>query len=269
MLKVSDLKRFPGIVSITGNSDRRIQGFCSISDPKKGHLTFCKEGFENYLSGVHDCVVIILPLDIVYSEDNTYIVSTNPRLLFARILDKYSDETPQKVIIHPTASIGENVHIEGQVQIGKNVRIQPHCTIGITGFGLERDDEGRWVTIPQIGGVVIEDDVEIASMTNIHRGTLDNTTIGRGCRISIHCNVGHNCIIGKYSFLAGKTNLGGKTKIGDYCYLGMGTITKPGVVIGNNVMTGMGSMVIKDIPDGVIAYGNPAKVMKENLNLYK
>ena len=49
----------------------------------------------------------------------------------------------------------------------------------------------------------------------------------------------------------------------------MGTITKPGVVIGNNVMTGMGSMVVKDIPDGVIAYGNPAKVMRENLNLYK
>ena len=269
MLKASDLRGFPGVVSISGSLDRRIRGFCPISDPKEGHLTFCKEGFESYLSEVHGCVVIVPPLPIAYAEDNTYITSINPRLLFARVAAHYSIEAPPRVVIHPTACIGEDVHIEGHIQIGRNVHIQPHCTIGITGFGLERDDDGKWVTIPQIGGVVIEDDVEIASMSNVHRGTLGNTIISKGSKISIHCNVGHNCIIGKHSFLAGKTNLGGKTEIGDYCFLGMGTITKPGIIIGNNVITGIGSMVTKDLPDGVIAYGNPAKVMKDNLKLYK
>ena len=261
MLKVSDLKRFPGVVSITGNSDRRIQGFCPISDPKEGHLTFCKEGFESYLSKVHGCVVIVPPMSISYAEDNTYITSINPRLLFARVAAHYSVEAPPRVVIHPTVCIGENVHIEGHIQIGRNVHIQPHCTIGTVGFGYERDSDGLLVKIPQTGGVIIEDDVEIASMSNIHRGTLGNTVIGKGSKISIHCNVGHNCVIGKHTFLAGKTNLGGKTKVGDYCFLGMGTITKPSTVIGNNVITGMGSIVTKDIPNDVIVYGNPAKVM--------
>ena len=91
-----------------------------------------------------------------------------------------------------------------------------------------------------------------------------DTIIREGSIISVHCNVGHNCIVGKHTFLAGKTNLGGKTKVGDYCFLGMGVITKPGVVIGDNVVVGMGSIVTRDIPDKMIAYGNPAKVVKTN-----
>lgn len=269
MLRAANLLDFPGVTAHIGNTDRVIEGMCSLTKPQSGCLLFCKKGYEEHLSKVRGCTVIVSGEHFHFESSNTYLVSDNPRLLFARIARKYPTKVSHKVTIHPSAQIGESVYIEGRVSVGENVIIQPQCTIGVAGFGLERDENGEFVDFPQIGGVVIEKNVSIASRSNVHRGTLEDTIIGEGSKVSIHSNVGHNSIVGKHTFLAGKTNLGGKTRIGDYSYLGMGAITRPGISIGSNVIIGMGSIVTKNIPDGVIAWGNPAKVMKDNPEIWR
>ena len=264
MLKAVDILSFLGSLGASGNLEREIKGYSSIIDPKEQSLVFCKRGFESYLEGVKKCTVIIPHLGEFPNGDNTYIMSNNPRLLFAKVAAEHFTYGDLLQEIDISAHVSESVSIEGRVKIGKNVFIQPHCTIGTAGPGYERDNAGKFIWLPQLGGTIIENDVAVFTHANIHRGTLGDTIIKEGSIISVHCNVGHNCIVGKHTFLAGKTNLGGKTKVGDYCFLGMGVITKPGVVIGDNVVVGMGSIVTRDIPDKMIAYGNPAKVMKTN-----
>jgi UDP-3-O-[3-hydroxymyristoyl] glucosamine N-acyltransferase len=238
---------------VKGNINRTITKPGSIKNAKVGDLIFCIKENEISLKDITSCTVICasFPKDNI---NNTYIIVKNPKLWFAKVVDRFFN--PRK-----TNNIHKTVVLEGNIEIGKNVFIQAYCTIGTEGFGHVLDENGKWIHFPQIGGVTIENDVEIATGTNIHRGTLDNTIIQKGTKISTHCNIGHNSIIGKHTFIGGNTNLGGKTEIGDHCFIGMRVVTKPGIKIGNNTTIGMGSVVIKDIGDNCIAYGNPAKVI--------
>ena len=161
-----------------------------------------------------------------------------------------------------------NVVPKVDIHIGKRVRIQVQVSIGTAGFGYERNEKGEWEYFPQIGGVIIGDDVDVGAHANIQRGTLDDTIIGQGSKVGPYCNIGHNSIVGKHTFLAGKTNLGGKTQIGDYCFIGMSVVTLPGVKIGNNVMVGAEAVVTKNVPDGVVVCGVPAKVVGESTTKY-
>jgi len=300
MLKAADIAKLPGVISIRGDPNREINSFSSILNPQKGSLTFCKEGYESYLSGLEDCTVIVPCVGITFIESNTYILSGNPRLLFAHAEKSCLGEerlmSAYLAGIHPTAiidcdrtfiakdveigpytwikgecSIGENtrigshVHIEGKVVIGKNVCILSLATIGAAATGYVRNEEGELEYMPQLGGVFIADDVGIGSRVNVHRGALEDTTIGQGSVIGVSCNVGHNVVIGKHTGIAGKSNLGGKTRIGDYCNIGLSVVTVPSIRIGNNVTIGAGSVVTKDVEDGCVAYGVPAKVRTENV----
>ena len=267
-MKISDIVMLFG-GDYRGDIKKEVEGVSSLENPKKRSVLFCRKGYGHMLRGVRDCLVVLSWDDVpALDSSNACIISDNPRLIFARIARRFftgnslvsitSDPEPEGVIV------GNCVHFEGCFRIGKRVQIQPHVTIGTAGFGYERNEEGIWEYFPQVGGVIIEDDVDIASHTNIHRGTLDDTIIGQGSKISINCNIGHNSIIGKHTFIAGKTNLGGRTQIGDYCFIGMGVITKPGVKIGSNTIVGTGSLVTKDIESDCIAYGSPAEKKKDN-----
>ena len=300
-MKASDLMAFLEYPHCKGDQKKTITGISSLAQAKEGNLVFCVKGNEGGLVNIKNCTVIISKIDVsAFSDKNTYIMVDNPRKIWADLIRKFFYSKEDRIVlsvplgIHPTViypsylsflnkdieigpysyigrevvvgnsvRIGSYVHIEGRVLIGNNVSIQPQVTIGVMGMSYERNEAGKLENMPQIGGVVIADDVEIASKTNIHRGTLDNTIIGRGSKVSINCNIGHNSVIGKHTFIAGKTNLGGGTRVGDYCSIGMGVVTLPAVKIGNNVEVGMGSLVTKDIEDGVLAYGVPAKVIRE------
>lgn len=251
---------------MVGNPDRKIEKLSSFSRAEEGSLTFWSHRTVSFSILQGYTIVTFKPTSIGDTQRNTYLYVDNPRLAFAKaaqfFISKHPDMYRDNIAVDPSSHIHPTVVMHGIVTIGCNVTIQEFCSIGTAGFGYERDEEGKWVFIPQIGGVIIERNVDIAAHTNIHRGTLENTVVGEGSKISIHCNIGHNTIIGKHTFVAGKSNFGGKTKVGDYCFIGMGTITKPGVEIGDNVTIGMGSIVTKDIPSNVIAFGNPCKVMK-------
>jgi len=253
-MKVADIIKFIDTIKlIKGDINREITKPNSIKNANEGDLIFCIKENEMSLKNITSCTVICAS----FSKDNinnTYIIVKNPKLWFAKVVEHFFN--PRK-----TNHIHKTVILEGDIEIGENVFIQAYCTIGTEGFGHVLDENEKWTYFPQIGGVIIEDDVEIAVGTNIHRGTLDDTIIKKGTKISTHCNIGHNSIIGKHTFIGGNTNLGGKTEIGDHCFIGMRVVTKPGIKIGNNTTIGMGSVVVEDIGDNCIAYGNPAKVI--------
>ena len=133
--------------------------------------------------------------------------------------------------------IGEGCSIGANVVIGSRARLYPRvviyhgcvigddliahsgAVIGSDGFGIAMD-EGRWVKIPQIGRVVIGDDVEIGANTTIDRGALDDTVIGNGVKLDNQIQVAHNVRIGAHTAIAGCVGIAGSTTIGSYCRIG-------------------------------------------------
>ncbi|HEY0333633.1 MAG TPA: UDP-3-O-(3-hydroxymyristoyl)glucosamine N-acyltransferase [Stenotrophomonas sp.] len=106
-----------------------------------------------------------------------------------------------------------------RVRLGKRVRVHPGAVLGADGFGLAMD-AGRWIKVPQLGGVVIGDDCEIGANTCIDRGALEDTVLEEDVRVDNLVQIAHNCRIGAHTAIAGCTGIAGSAKIGRYCLLG-------------------------------------------------
>jgi UDP-3-O-[3-hydroxymyristoyl] glucosamine N-acyltransferase len=106
-----------------------------------------------------------------------------------------------------------------RVRLGKRVRVHPGAVLGADGFGLAMD-AGRWIKVPQLGGVVIGDDCEIGANSCIDRGALEDTVLEEDVRIDNLVQIAHNCRIGAHTAIAGCTGIAGSAKIGRYCLLG-------------------------------------------------
>lgn len=193
-------------------------------------------------------------------------------------------EVPASVSIGPCVSIGrdvvigENVRIEAGCVIGDGVTIgddsllYPNVTIyygcrigqrailhagvvlGADGFGFAPDGK-EWVKIPQIGAVLIGNDVEIGANTTIDRGAMDDTVVGDGCKIDNLVMIGHNCNIGPYSVIAGCTGMAGSTTLGEHCILGGATMISGHLSLAPNTTISGASTVMRSIvePNGVYA----------------
>ncbi|MCD9005406.1 UDP-3-O-(3-hydroxymyristoyl)glucosamine N-acyltransferase [Luteimonas sp. XNQY3] len=105
-----------------------------------------------------------------------------------------------------------------RVRLGARVTIHPGAVLGSEGFGLAMD-AGRWINVPQLGGVVVGDDCDIGANTTIDRGALDDTTLAEGVRLDNLIQIGHNVRIGAHTAIAGCVGIAGSTKIGSYCLL--------------------------------------------------
>lgn len=106
-----------------------------------------------------------------------------------------------------------------RVRLGRRVRVHPGAVIGADGFGLAMD-AGRWIKVPQLGGVVIGDDCEIGANSCIDRGALEDTVLEEDVRIDNLVQIAHNCRIGAHTAIAGCTGIAGSARIGRYCLLG-------------------------------------------------
>lgn len=150
------------------------------------------------------------------------------------------------------------VVVREHIAIGDRVIIHPNATIGADGFSyLQRG--GHSVKVPQIGSVSIEDDVEIGANTTIDRARSGVTRIGRGTKIDNLVQIGHNCDIGEDCILISMVAIGGSTKVGNRCMISGQTAIKDHITIGNGVQIAVKSFVVKDVPDGAILRGQPAK----------
>ena len=150
---------------------------------------------------------------------------------------------------------GVNIHAD--CQLGKNCLIHSGVVIGADGFGFMLMGE-KQQKIPQVGNVIIGDDVEIGANSCIDRATLGSTVVGNGTKIDNMVQIGHNCVIGKHCILCAQVGLAGSTVVGDYVYLA-GQVGAAGhLKIGDRAMIGAQSGVAGDIPEDGRYLGSPA-----------
>jgi UDP-3-O-[3-hydroxymyristoyl] glucosamine N-acyltransferase len=174
------------------------------------------------------------------------------------------------VKIYPNCFIGDNttigdnciffagVKIYSETEIGNNCNFHSGCVVGSDGFGFAPTEDGTFSKIPQIGNVIIEDDVEIGANTTIDRATLGTTIIRKGVKLDNHIQVAHNVEIGENTVIAAQTGIAGSTKIGSNCMIGGQVGIAGHITIGNNVRVQAQSGVGKNINDGEVLQGSPS-----------
>ncbi len=208
----------------------------------------------------------------------------NPRLVYSRLTKalfkkpiKYSIH--ETAIIHPEALICDQVYIgpytyigkctinNGAIihgncylydntRLGKNVVVEAGCVLGAEGFGLVQNPSGEWEKIYHLGGLNIEDNVEIGATTTIDRGTIGDTIIRKGVKVSKAVHISHNVEIGQNTLVTGGVLISGSTKIGKNVWIGPKASLLNKINIQDNAFIGISAVVTKDIPSYHRAIGN-------------
>ncbi len=282
--------------TLLGNAARVIRTIANLIPGEETALSFCK--YEEparalpLLKESRSAVVICsnaLAAHIALDGERAYLLADDPRLAFTKAAWRYFVIEDVRPGIHPTAIVhtGARVHETAEIgpycvigseteigrdsvlvghvsvlcptKIGARVRVWPGTVIGGDGFGYYPDREGELYKFPHVGGVVIEDDVEIGSNTSIDRGALGNTVLGEGTKVDNLVHIAHNVIIGKHCRIICHVGIGGSVRIGDRAYLGIGALVKNQKTIGADALIGMGAVVVKDVPANTTVIGNPAR----------
>lgn len=155
-------------------------------------------------------------------------------------------------------NLAAGVTIEYGVKLGRNVRVQVGAVIGSDGFGFARDERGRWEKIEQLGGVVVEDDVEIGANTMIDRGALGDTVIERGVMIDNVVHVAHNVRLGEDSVVSAGTGFAGSVRVGRRCLIGGGSAVSDHIELHDDTALAFRTTVTRGLRErGVYASTSP------------
>ncbi len=236
---------------IEGNENAAIHTFSKIEEGREGAISFLSNPkYTHYLYDTKSTIVLINEdVQLEKPVTPTLIRVKNAYECVAKLLQLYESMKPKKTgvdalaFVSPSAKIGQDVYIGPFTYIGENVeigdgtRIFPNVTIydgtrigqrvtihagaviGADGFGFAPNTEG-YEKIPQIGIVIIEDDVEIGANTCIDRSTMGQTIIHRGVKLDNLIQVAHNCEIGENTVMSAQAGMAGSTKIGAWCMVG-------------------------------------------------
>ena len=239
--------------------DDPYQAFASLLELYIQAKSMSKSGIEQP-SFIHKNAII---------EDDLYLgafayVSKNARI-------------GKNVKIYPQTFVGENVTIGDNCILYSGVKIYDDCIIGneciihsgvvvgSDGFGFAPQDDGTYKKIPQIGNVIIEDNVEIGANTTIDCSTMGSTIIRKGVKIDNLIQIAHNCEVGENTVMAAQTGIAGSTKIGKNCKIAGQSGFAGHLVIGNDVTVAAQAGVLKSIKDGVTVWGTPAIPIKDQI----
>lgn len=176
-------------------------------------------------------------------------------------------------VVGPTAVIGADVRIgrDGLIGagstvsnalVGDRVIVHPGCRIGQDGFGYQTE-AGRHAKIPQVGRVIIQDDVEIGAGSAIDRGAMGDTVIGEGTKIDNLVQIGHNVSIGRHCIIVAQTGISGSVTLEDWVVLGGQVGIADHITIGEGAQIGASSGLMRDVPAGEKWVGTPAKPARE------
>ena len=238
---------------IAGDPEVLIRQVGSLEYAGPGQIGFLSNPrFRSSLAGTRASAVV-LGADSEALTPLPRIVCDNPYAYFARVSQLFNPPFTQPAGVHPSAAISHGVKLGARAavgagcvlgegvsigddsclypgvvvyagcRIGARAIIHSGAVIGADGFGIARD-AGRWLKIPQIGGVVIGDDVEIGANTTIDRGTMDDTVIGDGVKLDNQIQIGHNCRVGAHTAMAGCVAVAGSAEIGGQCTIGAGAL---------------------------------------------
>jgi UDP-3-O-[3-hydroxymyristoyl] glucosamine N-acyltransferase len=301
MVSLQDIQKFLG-AEVVGTADSRsVLRPASIIDSDERSIVWLKRGVMNFRDLIHNtrALAIILPDEIEIDEvvGKVLFKVENPRLAFIRVIHEFFSITVDPGI-HPTAFVHKdahigpdayigpfsyvgksvvgkgsvihgNVHIYDNVTIGGNVLIHSGTVIGADGFGYEKDENGEIYKFPHIGGVLIEDNVEIGANTCIDKGSLGNTILKRGAKIDNLVHIAHNVVVGENAFVIANAMVGGSTVIGDNTWIAPSVSLMNGIIVGRDVTVGMSSLVTKNLPDAQTYAGVPARPINEFLALQR
>lgn len=284
---------FPNeILAVVGDPAREARSARPLSSCTPGSVTYLKAGgdpekFRAQLQGV----VLVCTQDharLLNDGSLTCLAVENPRLTFMRIVSSHFSLPRPPAGVHrtafvepdakidPTATVSAhcyvgsgcvigprtilhpNVVLYSDVRIGADVVIHASTVVGADGFGYERNEDGALEKFPHIGGVVIEDDVEIGSNTSIDRGTLGDTIIRSGVRIDNQCHISHNVEIGRNSAVIAQSMIGGSVIIGDQAWLAPAALVLNQIRIGAGATVGLGAVAVKNVNPGETVMGSPA-----------
>ncbi len=176
----------------------------------------------------------------------------------------------KNVKIYPNVYLGDNVKIGDDVILFSGVKIYSDCIVGSNcvihsgvivgadGFGFSPEEDGKYAKVPQIGNVIIEDDVEIGAGTTIDRATLGSTIIRKGVKLDNQIQIAHNVEIGEHTAIAAQTGIAGSTKIGKNCLIGGQVGIAGHLYIGDRVRIQAQSGIGRNLKDDETLQGSPA-----------
>lgn len=219
------------------------------------------------LAGIHPAAIIESDLPPSASVGAGTCVGRNVRLGEHCVIGQ-GCVIGDDVAIGASSTLHGNVSVYPGCRIGSRAIIHSGAVIGADGFGFARESDGAWTKIPQIGRVVIGDDVEIGAGTTIDRGALEDTVIEDGVKLDNLIHIGHNCRLGQHVVIAAQTGIAGGSTIGHHAVIGGQVGIGDNVTIQSGAVLGSKSGVLpgKVLKGGGIVYwGVPAKPLKEYL----
>ena len=282
--------------TVIGNPEAEVFKLSKIEEGTEGSLSFLSNSkYQNYIYTTQASVVIINNNFKPEKPVKTTLIKVDDAYgAFSKILEFYSQVKNNKVgiealsVISETAKYGEalylgsfsyvgenviignnviigdnstlfaGVKIHSETEIGANCNIYSGCVIGADGFGFAPNEDGTFTKIPQIGNVIIEDNVSVGASTTIDRATMGSTIIRKGVKLDNLIQIAHNAEIGQNTVIASQTGVSGSSKIGEGSIIGGQVGIVGHLTIGNNVRIQAQSGVGKNIKDNEILQGSPA-----------
>ncbi|HZV21041.1 MAG TPA: UDP-3-O-(3-hydroxymyristoyl)glucosamine N-acyltransferase, partial [Hyphomicrobiales bacterium] len=160
------------------------------------------------------------------------------------------------VVIGPDCRIGAHASLSHAI-LGARVYVYPGARLGQEGFGFATTKTG-FLSVPQLGRVILEDDVEVGANTTIDRGSTRDTIIGAGSRLDNLVQIGHNVVLGRNCVVVAQTGIAGSTELGDFVQVGGQAGISGHLRIGRGARIGAQAGVISDVPAGAAMWGTPA-----------
>ena len=275
---------------VEGNEQATVSTFAKIEEATEGAITFLSNPkYTSYIYNTKASIVLVNDdLELEHPVESTLIRVPNAYECVAKLMQMYAASLPKKKGIDPlafvskTAKIGKDVYIgpftyvgEGVkigdgcliyphvtiydgCQIGNNVTIHAGAVIGADGFGFAPNQDG-YDKIPQMGIVVIEDNVEIGANTCVDRSTMGQTVLHKGVKLDNLIQVAHNCEIGENTVMSAQAGMAGSTKIGAWCMVGGQAGFSGHITIADKTFIGAQSGVISNTKgNGEQLIGAPA-----------
>ena len=304
----SEIRR---VIGLPGTGDLVVNGVAGLEAAEDGFLYFVNHdppaGIRRALAALQGCIVIAPAGSSLAGALGSCRVleAPNPRAAIARVLDFIRAErrlqpwlTTRRIAA--SATISPLAVLEGAVDIGEGVVIEPFCTIGpdvaigrntlvragariagrvsigessvvglnavigAEGFGFVRDDSGNKMRVPHLGGIVIGSHVEIDALTAVQYGTIAPTIIEDHAKIGIHVGVGHNARVGRGVSLSAGISVGGSATIEEEAWVGMNAAVRNGCHVGAHALLGMNASVQHDVGERMVAIARPAHLGKRS-----
>jgi UDP-3-O-[3-hydroxymyristoyl] glucosamine N-acyltransferase len=202
---------------------------------------------QKAISGVHSSAHISSSANIAPNAGISSNVSIGENVqIGAHVMIHAGCVIEDDVVINEHTVLEPNVTIKYGTKIGKSCHLYAGCVIGNDGFGYA-EEQGHWVKIPQVGNVIIGDNVDIGANTTVDRGAIDDTVIEEGVKLDNLIQIAHNCRIGAHTVIAGCVGVAGSAVIGRHCKIGGAAMILGHLKIADHVTISPGSMIMRSI----------------------